>query len=177
MRNDGDIKKDVEDELRWTPGIDPTDIAVSVKNGVVTLTGFTRSYMDKYEAGARRNGVAGVLGWPTTSREEMTMTSQAPPPRRRPRCGTDRRSPATTSSRCGTRYSCCWTCREPRPTRLRDARQRRADGPGPGEIHRPGRLRAGPRRVPRRRLKRSFSLSSRWTRKTSAQCSSTGCCA
>src|SRR6267142_47600 len=62
MRNDGDIKKDVEDELRWTPGIDPTDIAVSVKNGVVTLTGFTRSYMDKYEAERAAKRVAGVLG-------------------------------------------------------------------------------------------------------------------
>jgi len=65
------------------PGIDPTDIAVSVKNGVVTLTGFTRSYMDKYEAERAAKRVAGVLGWPTTSREEMTMTSQAAPPRRR----------------------------------------------------------------------------------------------
>jgi hypothetical protein len=28
MRSDSDIKRDVEDELRWTPDIDPTDIAV-----------------------------------------------------------------------------------------------------------------------------------------------------
>ena len=44
MRADSDIKRDVEDELRWEPNIDPTDIAVAVKNGVVTLTGYVRSY-------------------------------------------------------------------------------------------------------------------------------------
>jgi osmotically-inducible protein OsmY len=47
MRSDSDIKRDVEGELRWTPDLDPTDIGVAVKNGVVTLTGFVRSYSQK----------------------------------------------------------------------------------------------------------------------------------
>jgi osmotically-inducible protein OsmY len=47
MRSDSEIKRDVEDELRWTPDLDPTDIGVVVKNGVVTLTGFVRSYSQK----------------------------------------------------------------------------------------------------------------------------------
>ena len=38
MRTDIDIKRDVEAELRVNPDIDATDIAVAVKNGVVTLT-------------------------------------------------------------------------------------------------------------------------------------------
>ena len=50
MRSDIDIKRDVEAELRWNPDIDATDIAVAVKNGVVTLTGFVRSYAQKLEA-------------------------------------------------------------------------------------------------------------------------------
>jgi osmotically-inducible protein OsmY len=62
MRSDSDIKRDVEDEIRWTPDIDPTDIAVDVKNGVVTLTGFVRSYGQKYEAEKAVKRVAGVLG-------------------------------------------------------------------------------------------------------------------
>ena len=62
MRSDSDIKRDVEDELRWDPDIDPTDIAVSVNSGVVTLTGFTRSYMQKYQAETDAKRVAGVLG-------------------------------------------------------------------------------------------------------------------
>jgi osmotically-inducible protein OsmY len=44
MRSDSDIKRDVEDELRWTSDLDPTDIGVAVKIGVVTLAGFVRTY-------------------------------------------------------------------------------------------------------------------------------------
>jgi osmotically-inducible protein OsmY len=63
MRSDIDIKRDVEAELRWNPDIDATDIAVAVKNGVVTLSGFVRSYAQKFEAeqtAKRVNGVAAV---------------------------------------------------------------------------------------------------------------------
>ena len=62
MKTDSDIKRNVEAELRWDPDIDPTDIAVAVKNGVVTLTGFVRSYSQKYEAEADVKRVAGVVG-------------------------------------------------------------------------------------------------------------------
>jgi osmotically-inducible protein OsmY len=62
MRSDSDIKRDVEDELRWDPDIDPTDIAVNVNNGIVTLTGFVRSYMQKYQAETDAKRVAGVIG-------------------------------------------------------------------------------------------------------------------
>ena len=62
MRLDSDIKRDVEDELRWDPDIDPTDISVSVHNGVVSLTGFVRSYAQKTEAERDAKRVAGVAG-------------------------------------------------------------------------------------------------------------------
>ncbi len=62
MRPDSDIERDVKDELQWRPDLDATDIAVSVKNGVVTLTGFVHSYVDKYEAEAAAKCVAGVVG-------------------------------------------------------------------------------------------------------------------
>jgi osmotically-inducible protein OsmY len=62
MRSDGDIKRDVEAELRYEPDIDATDITVSVKNGVVTLSGFAKSYMQKYRAEAVAKRVAGVVG-------------------------------------------------------------------------------------------------------------------
>jgi osmotically-inducible protein OsmY len=60
MRNDSDIRRDVEDELRSDPDIDATDIAVTVNNGIVTLAGFVRSYMQKYQAEADAKRVAGV---------------------------------------------------------------------------------------------------------------------
>jgi osmotically-inducible protein OsmY len=62
MRSDDEIKRDVEEELRWDPDVDPTDIAVAVKNGVVTLSGFVRSYNDKWGAERDAKRVAGVLG-------------------------------------------------------------------------------------------------------------------
>jgi osmotically-inducible protein OsmY len=61
MRLDSDIRRDVEDELRWDPDIDATDIAVSVNKSVVTLAGFVRSYMQKYEAENDAKRVAGVV--------------------------------------------------------------------------------------------------------------------
>jgi osmotically-inducible protein OsmY len=62
MKSDSDIKRDVEEELRFDPDIDATDIGVTVKNGVVTLTGFVKSYTEKFEAEAAAKRVAGVLG-------------------------------------------------------------------------------------------------------------------
>ncbi len=62
MATDSDIKRDVEAELRWDPDIDSTDIGVTVKDGVVTLTGFVRSYSQKYEAERSAKKVKGVRG-------------------------------------------------------------------------------------------------------------------
>ncbi len=63
MKSDEAIKRDVEAELRWSPQIKETDIAVKVNGGEVTLLGFTGSYYEKYQAEivARRvKGVAAV---------------------------------------------------------------------------------------------------------------------
>jgi len=62
MATDSDIKGDVEAELRWDPDIDASDIAVSVKDGVVTLTGFVRSYSQKYGAERGVKKIRGVRG-------------------------------------------------------------------------------------------------------------------
>ena len=62
MRSDSDVKRDVEDELRWEPEIDAADMAVSVKDGVVTLTGFVRSFHEKYVAEVAAKRVSGVAG-------------------------------------------------------------------------------------------------------------------
>jgi osmotically-inducible protein OsmY len=62
MRVDMDVKRDVEAELRSHPDIDATDIAVAVRNGVVALSGYVRSYSQKWEAERATKRVAGVLG-------------------------------------------------------------------------------------------------------------------
>jgi osmotically-inducible protein OsmY len=46
MRSDSDIKRDVEQELRWDTDIDASDIGVAVKDGVVTLSGFAKLYTE-----------------------------------------------------------------------------------------------------------------------------------
>ena len=62
MRLDSDIKHDVENELKWDPDIDASDIGVAVKDGVITLSGFVRSYYQKYQAEKATKRVKGVLG-------------------------------------------------------------------------------------------------------------------
>src|SRR3979490_247498 len=61
MRSDSEIERDVREELKWDPDLHADDIAVSVKNGVVTLAGFVPSYSDRLEAEAAAKRVAGVL--------------------------------------------------------------------------------------------------------------------
>ena len=61
MREDQDIKQDVEAELRWAPDVDETDVAVKVRQGIVTLTGFAAAYFEKYHAEAVVKRVAGVI--------------------------------------------------------------------------------------------------------------------
>src|SRR5258708_12902336 len=80
MRSDIDIKRDVEDELRSDPTIDATDIAVAVKNGVVTLTGFARTYMDKFGAEAAAKRVADVVGLANDIEVGLSRADQRPDP-------------------------------------------------------------------------------------------------
>ena len=80
MKTDSDIKRDVEIELKWDPDIDATDIAVSVKNGVVTLTGFARSYIHKYHAERDAKRVAGVVAVANDIEVRLPDVDQRPDP-------------------------------------------------------------------------------------------------
>jgi len=80
MRSDSEIEKDVKAELEWDPDLDATDIAVSVKNGVVTLTGFVKSYTDRYEAEAAAKRVAGVVAVANDIEVRMPSVDERPDP-------------------------------------------------------------------------------------------------
>ena len=80
MRSNSEIERDVKEELQWDPDLDATDIAVSVKDGVVTLTGFVRSYTDKYEAEAAVKRVAGVVGVANDIEVRMPSVDERPDP-------------------------------------------------------------------------------------------------
>jgi osmotically-inducible protein OsmY len=80
MKSDRDIERDVKEELEWNPDLDASDIAVSVKDGVVTLAGFVKSYTDKYEAEAAAKRVAGVSGVANDLEVRLPSIDERPDP-------------------------------------------------------------------------------------------------
>lgn len=60
MKTDSQLQRDVIDELEWEPSVHAAEIGVGVKAGVVTLSGFVRSYPEKMRAEAAAKRVAGV---------------------------------------------------------------------------------------------------------------------
>ncbi len=62
MRSNHDLRQDVEAELRWAPELDEQDIAVNVTDGVVALTGFVRTFLEKSSAEDAAKRVVGVAG-------------------------------------------------------------------------------------------------------------------
>src|ERR1700730_11007099 len=80
MRSDSEIERDVKEELQWDPDLDATDIAVSVKQGVVALAGFVKSFTDKYEAEAAAKRVAGVVGVANDLEVRIASVDERPDP-------------------------------------------------------------------------------------------------
>lgn len=62
MKSDKQIFDDVLAELTWEPSIREKEIAVAVKEGVVTLGGHVESYAQKYAAERAAERVVGVRG-------------------------------------------------------------------------------------------------------------------
>jgi osmotically-inducible protein OsmY len=80
MKSDSEIERDVREELQWDPDLNAEDIAVSVKDGVVTLAGFTRSYTDRLEAEAAAKRVAGVHAVANDIEVRLPAIDQRPDP-------------------------------------------------------------------------------------------------
>ena len=80
MKSDRDIERDVKEELEWNPDLDTSDIAVTVKDGVVTLAGFVKSYTDKYEAEAAAKRVSGVKGVANDLEVRLPSIDERPDP-------------------------------------------------------------------------------------------------
>ncbi len=58
--SDSEVQKRVQQELDWNPRVDAAGIAVKVKDGVVTLTGFVDTYAKKIAACDAAHRVAGA---------------------------------------------------------------------------------------------------------------------
>lgn len=80
MKSDSEIERDVRDELKWNPDLDASDIAVSVKDGVVTLAGFTHSYADRLEAESAAKRVTGVRAIANDIEVRLPSIDQRPDP-------------------------------------------------------------------------------------------------
>lgn len=60
VRSDIDIQRDVLEELKWDARVQPNEIGVAAKDGVVTLTGWVDSYTKKWAAEEAAHRVKGV---------------------------------------------------------------------------------------------------------------------
>jgi osmotically-inducible protein OsmY len=59
-KTDEELQRDVLAELKWDTRLQPNEIGVIVKDGVVTLTGWVDSYLKKWNAEEAAHHVAGV---------------------------------------------------------------------------------------------------------------------
>jgi osmotically-inducible protein OsmY len=58
--SDSELQREVLNELRWEPSVDAAHVGISVKDGVVTLSGYVSSYAEKYAAERAAKRVHGV---------------------------------------------------------------------------------------------------------------------
>jgi osmotically-inducible protein OsmY len=59
-RTDEAIQTDVLEELKWDTRVQPSEIGVAVKDGIVTLNGWVDSYLKKIAAQEAAHRVRGV---------------------------------------------------------------------------------------------------------------------
>jgi len=50
MKNNAELQKDVQDAIKWEPLLNAAEIGVTVKDGIVTLTGTVKSWYQRDEA-------------------------------------------------------------------------------------------------------------------------------
>jgi osmotically-inducible protein OsmY len=62
VKTDAQLRADVTDELAWDPALDASNVGVTVKDGVVTLTGHLHSFAEKHSIERAVRRVGGVRG-------------------------------------------------------------------------------------------------------------------
>jgi len=60
MKSDIQIQEDILEQLKWEPELHAAEIGVSVKNGIVTLSGTVRTFWEKLAAEEAAKKIAGV---------------------------------------------------------------------------------------------------------------------
>jgi VCBS repeat-containing protein len=80
VRTDSEIQKDVVDELKWEPSLRDDDIAVAVRDGVVTLAGHVASYFEKWRAVRANERVPGGRAIANDLEVRLPTSSERPDP-------------------------------------------------------------------------------------------------
>src|SRR5213083_3715853 len=80
MHSDRDMQRDIVNELNWEPSLRNDDIAVGVRDGVVTLAGFVDSYGDKWTAERVASRVKGVKAIANDLEVKLPSSSTRPDP-------------------------------------------------------------------------------------------------
>lgn len=62
MKSDSQLKDDVTAELAWDPAVNPTNVGVMVKDGLVTVAGHLDTFAEKHAVERAVRRVAGVRG-------------------------------------------------------------------------------------------------------------------
>jgi len=79
-RTDEEIQRDVLAELKCDARVQPNEIGVIVKNGVVTLTGWVDSYSKKWAAEDAAHRVRGVNAVANDIEVRLSSAESAPTP-------------------------------------------------------------------------------------------------
>ncbi|MES2150449.1 MAG: BON domain-containing protein [Pseudomonadota bacterium] len=77
MSSDSEVKENVERELMWDADVGAAGVGVTVREQVVTLRGFVRSYSQKVQAGQAARRVVGVSA--VANEIEVRLDSEARP--------------------------------------------------------------------------------------------------
>ena len=80
MQTDNDIQKEVIAALKGEPSLRDDDIALGVRDGVVTLAGFVDSYADKWRAERTVSKLKGVKAVANDLKVKLPVSSQRPDP-------------------------------------------------------------------------------------------------
>jgi BON domain len=59
--SDANLERNVEDELLWDPRVDPAEVAVSAKDGAVTLRGTVGSFRERRDATTTSSTCASIV--------------------------------------------------------------------------------------------------------------------
>jgi osmotically-inducible protein OsmY len=76
MKTESQLQQDVQAELKWEPSVDAAHLGVTVKDGIVTLSGHVASYAEKWQAEKAAQRVAGVNGLAVEIEVKLAGSSQ-----------------------------------------------------------------------------------------------------